>query len=341
MTSESACVSLPTAIGFCLATSIAFVGSLYLLVPSSVRTLDRDHPSQIKWRSCATGLICFGAYGASRHLQLSCAESDGTVLVRTASVPHWALHALTVSTKALAHATVLYAGPIAQGAAVVAAHVRRRSNPTFTVYIKSLYGYHLEPTFRSLSFQDGDNQGWLIWRNLVIAPALEEVAFRTCMVPVLLASGLRAGAVCWVAPLFFGIAHVHHAVQRLREGRTAPTTVVVQTAFQFTYTTLFGAYAAYVYMRTRSTVAVTILHGFCNWMGLPHFLFLSQKHVLHEHRRVLLVAHAIGVIGFGALLFRGYPVGVLESRWAFLRAGERVTLFSTARDILIMMIKYI
>eukprot|EP00977_Amphora_coffeiformis_P025033 scaffold18039_cov166-Amphora_coffeaeformis.AAC.3 len=301
MTSESACLSLPTAVGFCLATAAAFVGSLYIIVPSRVRTLDRNHPSQIKWRSCATGLVCLGAYTGSQYLV--CNKSDNAGSMETNLSP-FSLHTFSVSSKVLAHVAVLYTGSIVQGTSLVGVYMRRQSNFSLVGYIKSLYGYHLEPTLRSLSFQD--DQGWITWRNLAIAPTLEEVAFRTCMVPVLLATGLHANTVCWTAPLFFGVAHFHHAFQKLREEGTRPTSVAVQTLFQFAYTTLFGAYATYVYIHTQSTVAVALVHGFCNWMGLPNFLFFQQKHVLHDYRHALLAAHVIGSACFGTSLFRGF-----------------------------------
>ena len=41
--------------------------------------------------------------------------------------------------------------------------------------------------------------------------------------------------------------------------------------FQFGYTTIFGAYSAYLFMRTGHFVAPFIAHAFCNHMGFPDF----------------------------------------------------------------------
>lgn len=46
---------------------------------------------------------------------------------------------------------------------------------------------------------------------------------------------------------------------------------MLRTLFQLTYTTLFGAYATFLYLRTGSLLAVVLVHAFCNWMGLPRF----------------------------------------------------------------------
>jgi prenyl protein peptidase len=46
---------------------------------------------------------------------------------------------------------------------------------------------------------------------------------------------------------------------------------LLRSLFQLTYTTLFGGYATFVFMRTGSLLSVVLLHTFCNWMGLPRF----------------------------------------------------------------------
>ena len=289
-----------SAYGFCFMTSAAFVGSLHTLVPKHVRALDRNDPRQIKWRSFATGFVCIGAligrtYLLSDHEKLAVMPSPSDLTISLSQT-------LSASAKALFHVGTLYTGPILQGITCVAAYMKHHSSFSAPEYFKSLYAYHIEPTMRSLSFKD--DKGWESWRNLIIAPLMEEVAFRTCMIPILVASGLSESAVCWTAPLFFGIAHAHHATHRIRQG-TRPATVAIQTLFQFAYTTLFGAYASFVFMRTHSTMAIVLTHGFCNWMGLPNFLFIQKQHLLYDYRRELLLAHLLGCVCFGAGLLGG------------------------------------
>lgn len=45
--------------------------------------------------------------------------------------------------------------------------------------------------------------------------------------------------------------------------------ILVRSLLQFAYTTLFGWYATFVFLRTGSVVAVVLAHAFCNWCGLP------------------------------------------------------------------------
>lgn len=308
-------LSLSQGVGFCLGTSVAFVGSLYMLVPNKVRKLDRNHPSQIKWRSWATGMVCLGAFMGKQYLLRSVDGSSHhtTMTDRAESTPEWMMiplpwlsHTLIASAKVLAHVVALYTGAIVQGVIPVALYVRRQNDSPFPIlqFVKAVYATHIEPTIRSLTFANKQG-GWVTWRNIVLAPCLEEVAFRACMVPVLLASALSPTRVCWTAPLFFGVAHLHHAMQRLAEG-TKPVVVAVQTIFQLSYTTLFGAYASYAYMQTQSTTAVVLAHSFCNWMGLPNFLFFQKQHILYDYRGWLLLAHLLGVASFGAALVQGF-----------------------------------
>eukprot|EP00934_Nitzschia_sp_Nitz4_P001003 Nitzschia sp. Nitz4//scaffold341_size29662//4775//5212//NITZ4_008035-RA/size29662-exonerate_protein2genome-gene-0.2-mRNA-1//1//CDS//3329548537//1003//frame0 len=117
------------------------------------------------------------------------------------------------------------------------------------------------------------------------------------MVPVLLASPMSPTQVVWVAPLFFGVAHVHHAATQLSKGER-PKTVLIMTAFQFVYTSLFGSYAAHAFLRTGSITAVFVSHCYCNMMGLPSLGFLNRRHRLYRFRIPIVVAFLIGIVGF-------------------------------------------
>ena len=46
---------------------------------------------------------------------------------------------------------------------------------------------------------------------------------------------------------------------------------------QFTYTTLFGAYASHVFLRTGSLCGVILAHCTCNYMGLPDPSFVRYR----------------------------------------------------------------
>lgn len=67
----------------------------------------------------------------------------------------------------------------------------------------------------------------ILWlRNHVIAPLSEEFTFRACMLPLLLQSFEPWSAVL-ITPLFFGVAHLHHMIERLRTGMELKSVLIV------------------------------------------------------------------------------------------------------------------
>lgn len=110
------------------------------------------------------------------------------------------------------------------------------------------------------------------YRNYIAGPLTEELLFRSVILPVHLLSPLADSPrkLLFLTPLYFGIAHVHHFYEfRLSHPDTPLTPALLRTIFQFGYTTIFGWYAAFVYLRTGSLYAVFLIHAFCNYMGLP------------------------------------------------------------------------
>lgn len=67
----------------------------------------------------------------------------------------------------------------------------------------------------------------ILWlRNHVVAPLSEEFTFRACMMPLLLQSFKPLSAVL-LTPLFFGVAHLHHMIERLRSGMDFKTAFII------------------------------------------------------------------------------------------------------------------
>jgi len=125
---------------------------------------------------------------------------------------------------------------------------------------------------------------------------------------------------------------------------------LLETAVQFAYTTLFGAYTTFVFVRTGHVAAAVACHVFCNVMGLPDLAFVneprarescvepmiskvtrkdwprySQAHHavrlrVHARRRALLGLYVGGIFAFALLLF---PLTDFEATSAFWRRGAR------------------
>jgi prenyl protein peptidase len=292
--------SLLVAATYSLAVSSAFVCSLYVMVPPKIRLLDRNNPTQIRWRVLATSAVCVGSVAVYPYLFCDDKVAEASIARPT----NFSFH-LKVIGGVLLHTATLYLGPILQQLLEVHEIVKRRSLLGICAYLRIYYAENIDPTLSSMFTPINPTQRWVCLRNIVIAPFAEEIAFRGCIASSLATTGIKTSITSLIAPLFFGTAHLHHALLKLYE-RQRLSIVLTQTAFQFAYTSLFGSYATYAFLRTGSIVAVSLSHSFCNGMGLPDLVFLRPTSSLHRYRQLLLSAHIIGVVGF-AVGFRYFP----------------------------------
>ncbi|XP_046848819.1 CAAX prenyl protease 2-like isoform X2 [Xenia sp. Carnegie-2017] len=132
-------------------------------------------------------------------------------------------------------------------------------------------------------------------RNLIIAPITEEFIYRACMIPLLVPSFGLMGAI-FICPLLFGVAHFHHAIERLQGSKS---NVLIVTFFQFSYTTLFGVYSAFIFVRTGHLIGSFISHSFCNYMGVPEFEQINNT----KFPKVVAGMFVIGLVLFLCFLF--------------------------------------
>lgn len=103
-------------------------------------------------------------------------------------------------------------------------------------------------------------------------PVTEEVLFRAASVPLLLLAKTSNTTIIFLTPVIFGLAHVHHFYEyRITHPHDPVLGAILRSLLQFSYTTLFGGYATFLYLRTGSLLAVIFVHAFCNWMGFPRF----------------------------------------------------------------------
>ncbi|KAH8122439.1 CaaX prenyl protease [Trichoderma asperelloides] len=124
---------------------------------------------------------------------------------------------------------------------------------------------------------------WPAWRNYVAGPITEECLFRAAAVPLLLMAGSSLNRVIFLSPVVFGLAHVHHFYEfRVTHPETPLVAAVARSVLQFTYTSLFGALANFLFLRTGSLLAVVVVHTFCNSMGLPRVWGLVEPYWLPQ-----------------------------------------------------------
>lgn len=123
---------------------------------------------------------------------------------------------------------------------------------------------------------------WQGYRNYVAGPITEEVLFRSVIIPIHILAKVQPFKIVLMTPLYFGIAHVHHFYEfRLTHPHTPLLPAIFRTVFQFGFTTVFGWFAAFIYVRTGSLYLCIIIHSFCNLMGFPRFWGRLRKSEVH------------------------------------------------------------
>lgn len=76
--------------------------------------------------------------------------------------------------------------------------------------------------------------------------------------------------IIFFSPLVFGLAHLHHFYEfRVTHPQTPLVAAIARSILQLSYTTVFGAYATFIFLRTGSLLSVVAVHTLCNSMGLP------------------------------------------------------------------------
>ncbi|ESP02896.1 hypothetical protein LOTGIDRAFT_111054 [Lottia gigantea] len=266
------------AVLLCLLFAIIYVGSLY--VWSDI--FFRDHPKTIKRRFISVGIIslivppviyCFSQTKDSidAHSILEWLGIRYTGLIPAMILPLLLTMVLTMLKE------------IAQDL---------NSLGCFLLIHMFLY---LEPRYWTNCFSN------LMWiRNHLVAPFSEEFIFRACMLP-LLVPAFGAGTSVFLCPLFFGVAHFHHMIEKVITGQQPVFEAFKTSSFQLCYTTVFGAYSAFLFMRTGHVIAPILAHAFCNHMGFP--VFGEVMGYQQPTRMKLIVAFIVGLIGWLSLLY--------------------------------------
>jgi len=141
-----------------------------------------------------------------------------------------------------------------------------------------------------------ENDPWITFKNLFVAPVTEETVYRACLLP-LLYRFYSYDELIYITPIFFGVAHIHHLYHKIAVQKMSWKVSLLITLFQFSYTTIFGSISTFVYLRTASLPAVIAMHSFCNLFGFPDFAGVVSE-TSRVKKVVLGVAYVGGLCGF-------------------------------------------
>jgi len=134
-------------------------------------------------------------------------------------------------------------------------------------------------------------------RNVIVAPLCEELVFRACVCPILLAGGWSFASTVFIAPLLFGGAHMHHMLGMMRSRGFGMRESLQNACFQLSYTTVFGCLTGLLFLRTGHTIACILVHAFANVMGFPDLSWTNQEPP-HPQRHILLLLFVGGVVAY-------------------------------------------
>ena len=160
-------------------------------------------------------------------------------------------------------------------------------------------------------------------RNLIVGPLTEELSFRSGLISFFLLSGVSTSRTLWLSPLLFAVAHVHHMVDSIVHQGLHPADALAICLLQVGFTTIFGWFAAFLFLRTGHYAAVVVAHSFCNYLGCPDFsTILSDSHPKAAQLKIALFS---GIVGFVVLLM---PLTRSEL-YGFENGARYVDLYST------------
>lgn len=222
-------------------------------------SLSRDAPSVIRARITSVSLTCVLASLATFLVLAKYAHIDHPRILHV--MGYWPL-GLAESLRAVLLTAILFTGPLFEYLVVEAGW-------------RDWYGSRLVAQGSTTSFLQPAREvifggDWVAWRNYMAGPLTEEILFRSAAVPLMVLARTSLTKTIFVSPLVFGLAHVHHLYEfKVTHPRVPLGAAVLRSVFQLGYTTLFGAYATFLYLRTGSLVAVFAVHVLCNCMGLP------------------------------------------------------------------------
>ena len=268
--------------------SLGFVFFLYC-IPAEVRRLPRDAPLHVVWRSVNSVAYCVVAAPlltvGGLVLLAPVAERRRVWDTALFLAPH--CHSFGSIMGPVASIAALFFGPLLESA-LRAVLQPQRSDATHAA---------LPLPWTPLSWLSNP----ALVRSRIVAPITEEWVFRCCTFALFRGAGAGLGVTMLGMAVSFGSAHVHHYLERRREGWSRAD-AALHIAIQFAYTAVFGSLVTYYLSFGGSFIGIAIVHSFCNTMGLPSVMWLRrQKDPLHAHRWLLAGAFVAGIVACAGL----------------------------------------
>lgn len=279
---------------YSLGLTVLYVGVLYLHPRTRpTKTARRDDPAVVKTRMVLLSIVTFAINFAVVPYILISQKVFSTWFWAWSAQKLWSplpLQLLLDILKSLALTSILFIGPLADSL-----YFRYQDRRDTLGYGPSYAppGALMTEIRRELSTLYGI-------RNYIVGPATEELVYRGGILALFLSTHLSLRTLVLYVPLFFAVAHVHHGYEMYLEGSYPGRLIVLTTLFQLLFTTIFGWYATFLFLRTGSVWPAFLVHSYCNALGPPEFGVVGKNRTQTLIYRLLLV---VGVVGFSFALY--------------------------------------
>ncbi|ORX50689.1 Abi-domain-containing protein [Piromyces finnis] len=259
----------------CFLLSSFFVGSLYFFDRKKQLKLSRDHPEVIKKRIISISIVCVVSplflvlYYYFRNVFE--ANSFDFFLKTMGITYHNTIIGIGIG---LLLVLLIYIGPMV------------------VMYIQEEMPFQ-NNNYKSITFSIYEI------RNIVVGPISEEFIFRSCMISVCYLANFSNTFMIFVLPLFFGLAHVHHAYEQYslhKNEENIISRIIFSIILQFSYTNLFGWFASFLLLRTDNVLSSIFAHALCNIFNFPDVN--SVLSATGKTRTIYIMFYIIGLILF-------------------------------------------
>lgn len=194
---------------------------------------------------------------------------------------HW-FNSPYLSMCTISSTIILFLGPILQ-------NIFTFFDYSYKLYYQSSMGSYLKNLKNEiLSFDT--------FKALVIGPLTEEMIYRSFACSLWESAGISYLKTIFLLPFLFGVSHLNKVFleKKLTEIRLRD---FVPYLGVLGFTTLFGWWEAFVWLKTHSFFTCSFIHTFCNYMQFPNFKeALEWKYKFQ--RIVLYIGYIFGLTYF-------------------------------------------
>ncbi len=96
------------------------------------------------------------------------------------------------------------------------------------------------------------------------------------------------------------LAHLRHLLDKQSESLN--NNLIIRVLFQSFYTTFFGLYASYTYIKGVSIIGPVVLHMMCNTLQFPRFNYLKNEKIGGKEKKLINYIYIFGISSFGIII---------------------------------------